>query len=455
MEFVAVTNSLIFLLLGLLAVVLFAGIRLAYIHGGWNRHLVYCWTLIIHMQYTLFTPLFFYTNGKTILHGTDISEYYGVGTFFNLVAMIFFVAGYWLTGFDSKDKWNSAPAVQLNNPFKWISILFYFFYALIIVNMAIGGINVTQVYFGRESVGLGAQGATYYIQNFTNSLITLIILAYLYDVPKRRLMIWIVLSFFLFSILGFRFRILLTLFGLSFVYLYKNKIYMKQTILGVVLILCFMYLIMFSTENRRLLIDRDYDTIEYNPAKFDYYNFFDQSRGALADIAVYKLYDNPNKSAEHDYGISMFGYIFIRLIPRALLENKSDFYPPPQIKTTLAAYDAYWGKYTGEATLSVAGLYINFGWLGIVIGYFVWAILIRRYSNKVIVRDNLSLMKYIVVALITFQWVTRGYFPQVVDIAAYMFIPVWLLSKFFKKKVAKPKDTVNHIPGYQMQKSGV
>jgi len=444
MEFAAFTNSIIYVLFAALAITFAIGFRMGYKNGGWNRNLIYLWTLIIHIQYTLFTPLFFYNEGKATLNGTDITQYYGLGTFYNLLAMVFFVIGYWIIGLKLKGKWNNQPTQQLINPLKWISILFYFFYALIIINMSLGGINVAQVYFGNESVGLGAQGATYYIQNFTNSLITLIILAFLFDLPKRTLIFWIVISFFLFSILGFRFRILLTLFGLSFVYLYKYKIHLKQIIIGIVLVLFFMYLVMFSTENRSTLITRDYSAIEYNPAKFNYYKFFDQTRGALADICVYKLYDNPNKSATHDYGISMFAYVFIRLVPRALFENKDDYYPAPQIKTTIAAYDAFWGKFTGEATLSVAALYINFGWLGIVIGYFIWALLIRKYSNRVVVRDKISLIKYIVVALVTFQWVTRGFFPQVVDIAAYMLIPVWLFSKFSKKEVSGARTSRIH-----------
>jgi hypothetical protein len=227
---------------------------------------------------------------------------------------------------------------------------------------------------------------------------------------------------------------MLSLFGILFVYLYKNKITITKVAYGFVLAVIFFYGIMFSTENRRSLILRSYDRLVYNPVEFEYENFFQQTRGALPDMAVYKLFDNPNRVANYDYGITMFGYVFIRMIPRSIYPEKDKFYPPPQLATTIQAYEASWASKSGEATLSVGALYIAGGWLGIILGHFIWGILLRRLGDRTRLSDKLQLATYVIIGMVTFQWVTRGYFPQAIDHAVYMLIPV-LIMRFFSKNV--------------------
>lgn len=434
MTFIALLNEKVGLLACTLVILLFFGIWLGYKRGGWGRHLPYIWSLIIYSVYVLISPFYFYTQNKTSIIGTDISNYYGIGFFFNNLAVLFFIIGYWIRERYKGDMWNAPPYREIKNPHFVINILFYILYGIVLMNLALGGYNIQNVFLGNEVLGMGASGATYYLQNFTDSLICIIILAYLYDVPWKTLMIWIVASFFLFTLLGFRYRIMLSLFGILFVYLYKSKIDFKKVVIGFFLTLIFFYGVMFSTENRRALIVREYDDMVYSPFDFKYENFFMQTRGALPDMAIYKLYDNPNQDAKYDYGLTMFGYVFIRMIPRFIYPEKDRFYPPPQLATTIQAYDASWGAKSGEATLSVAAFYIAFGWLGIIFGHFFWGLLLRKFGDKVRLSDKLQIATYIVIALATFQWISRGYFPQIIDQAIYMLVPIWILRYISKKQ---------------------
>ncbi len=427
-------NEYILLIVLTLAVLFFTGIRLGVTRGGWNRNLVYLWSLSIYSIYLLFTPLYFYLNGRSEIIGTDITGYYGVGFFFNTLAIFSFILGYWLRGTGNKmPKWDLPEVNEIRNPHKIISVLFYGCYIIVLGNLAIGGANIQQVFVGNEVLGLGARGGSYFLQNFTDSLICIIVLAFIYGIPSRKLLIWIGMAFFLFSLLGFRYRILLSLFGILFVYLYSHELTPKRLIAGATLALIFFYAIMFSTENRFTLITRDYEKIKVDPLTFEYERFFDQTRGALADMAVYRLYDNPNRDAQYDYGITMFGYVFIRMIPRSIYPDKDRFYPPPQLATTIQAYDAWWGKFSGEATLSVAAFYIAFGWIGVSVGHFVWGLLLRRLRDVIRRADKLQFATYIVVALVSFQWITRGYLPQIIDQAVYMLIPIWVMRYYAKK----------------------
>ncbi|MHA4843860.1 O-antigen polysaccharide polymerase Wzy [Flavitalea antarctica] len=427
MTFVQILNEYTVLTATLMVVVFFIGLRLGYVRGGWNRHLPYLWTLIIYSIYVLITPLFFYFDQNYVIIGTDIRDYYGIGFAFNIVGVLCFILGYWIANMNKTDLWLAPPVYDVKDPHKIISILFYSLYGIVLFNLAIGGANIQQVFIGNEIVGLGASGGSYFLQNFTDSLICVIVLAYLYGIPGRILLFWIAISLFLFSILGFRYRIVLSLFGILFVYLYKNEVSVQRIAVGGILALLFFYGIMFSTVNRKTLIMKTYNELEFDPLSYDYGKFFDQTRGALPDMAVYKLYDNPNRNPQHDYGLTMFGYVFIRMIPRAIYPDKDRFYPPPQLATTLQAYDAWWARFSGEATLSVAALYIAFGWAGIVFGHFFWGVFLRKFANNIRRQDKLQVASYFVVALATFQWITRGYFPQVIDHFVYMMIPIWII----------------------------
>lgn len=436
MTFLQQLNDYFFLLAFFLAIVLLIGFSTGVRNGGFIRHLPYLFSLFVIAVYGLITPFFFYNTGFFTIIGTDISNYYGAGIAFNLLATVCFVVGYWVNT-NRLEKWRTPMLRTLSRPEFNITILFLVFFGISLINLALGGVNLAKVVTGSEVVGLGASGATYYLQNFTDSIITIILLAYLYNVPKKKLLAFIIFSFFLFSLLGFRYRIILTLFGLLFIYLYKHKVTVRQIFGAITLGLVFFYAIMVSTVNRWQLLNRNYTELKFNPAEFDYSIFFSQTRGALADMAIYRHYDTPGRGAEHDHGITMFGYVFIRMIPRAIMPDKDKFYPPPQLATTIQAYDAWWGRFSGEATLNIAAFYIAFGWLGIVFGCFFWGLFLRKFGNGISKDDPLKFVVYIIITLVSFQWITRGYMPQIIDQAIYMLIPVWILQVIAKKNPTK------------------
>lgn len=436
MTFLQGLNNYFYILVILLATVLVIGFGVGAKRGGLIRHLPYFLSLFVLSVYGLITPFFFYTSGFSYIIGTDISNYYGAGLAFNLIAVLSFIIGYWLLA-ERKDQWESKELGNYHRPEHYITILFVLFFSISMINLALGGINLAQVLVGDAVVGLGARGATYFLQNFTDSLISVIILAYIFDMPKKKLALIIFLSFFLFTLLGFRYRIILSMIGMLFVYLYKNKVSLKLFVSSLALGLIFFYAIMFSTVNRHKLVNKQYGELVTNPIEFDYSIFFDQTRGGLADMAIYRHYDIPGRGAQHDHGVTMFGYVFIRMIPRAIMPDKDKFYPPPQLATTIAAYDAWWGKFSGEATLNIAAFYIAFGWLGVVLGSFFWGLFLKRYGNSIRKGDPLKIASYIIVSLVTFQWITRGYMPQIIDNLAYMIVPVLMLKFFSKRKISR------------------
>lgn len=433
MSFVLMMNEYVVVSACLIVAALILGFSLAFRTGNGKKHLPYLLTLAIYSIYLLISPYYFYVNGFRTIIGTDISNYYGIGFYINFLTIICFVFGYWVKD-RKQEKWNEpAPVFNAKKMHKFVGYLFYFFYGIVMINLAIGGVNVQNLFAGNEVVGQGASGASYYLQNFTDSLITVLILGYLTGVPRRKLLVWIGLSFFLFSVLGFRYRIIISLIGFILAYLFMNEIKTRQIVVAIVLGVLSLYLIIFSTINRQALLVREYQSIVYDPLEFEMEGFFIQTRGALADMAVYKLYDDPNQDVKHDQGLTMFGYIFIRMIPRFIYPDKDSFYPPPQLAIQSQAYFAWWASKSGEAILSTGAIFIAWGYYGVLLANFFWGLLLRRFLGFINKQDPLSLIVYIIVGLATFLWITRGYFPQTIDHFFYLMFPVWAL-RYLRKK---------------------
>src|SRR5687767_15093807 len=109
MTFVQTLNENVLLTICFMVSILIVGLRLGYTRGGWNKNLVYLWTLFIYSIYTLISPIFFYLSGFKIIIGTDISQYYGLGFAFNTLALFCFVLGYWIKRGSKPDFWNKEP----------------------------------------------------------------------------------------------------------------------------------------------------------------------------------------------------------------------------------------------------------------------------------------------------------------------------------------------------------
>jgi hypothetical protein len=431
MEFIIWLNSHIFLLAIVEAFILITGILIAF-RNAWQQHIGFIFIMLVSVLYFFVTPLYFWYNGVHTIIGTDIFQFFGLGIFLSIIGLLAFIIGYW--SFDlGNDIWKGDSAKVIYDIRKPLLFIFYALFIIVFLNMALGGINVWNLFIGDEITGLGARGFSYFLQNFADSLISLLILAYLFRFPKRTIVPMFLLSFFLFSLLGFRYRIILTLFGIAILYLLRTRITFSVIRNYLIGFLLFFYLIMFSTVNRYDLISKNYSGVVFNPADFDFKVIFAQSRSAIADIAIYKLFNNPYKMVSHEYGVTMFGYVFIRMIPRSIYPDKDRFYPPPQAKITLQAYDAYWARFSGEATSNLGSLYIAYGWFGIILFQYIWGFLLKRATSVVNPNDPLSMVGYIILILVSFQWITRGYMPQIIDHFVYMMLPVWLLRRRAKK----------------------
>jgi len=306
----------------------------------------------------------------------------------------------------------------------------------VLFNLFISGLNPIDIIIGSENTTmlLGAPTASNYLRNFADTMIICLVMAYYFKLNKKLLILLYFSGFTLFLIMGFRYRIIMTLIGVAICFLYQNQFSFKQIsklFIGACLTL---YIILFITTNRFNIVRGNLNELVFNPLKYKSNLIFEQTRGALADFNIMKHYSlYPN--TQHDYGVTNL-YFLVRMLPRSLFGDfKDSLYPPPAFPIISEAYSLppQWGRIT-EAILHYGYLYIAGGIFGVLVGSFIIGVAIKYLSCKFYPHNFINLMMIIILCQVLFQWITRGYFPQVIDHFAYLFLGLWMFYQIGTKK---------------------
>ncbi len=400
---------------------------------GFRKHILFAFSWVIFTIYYFITPLYFYSIDRKTIWG-DSYSFYGVGEiitdyyddgflFFGLAHLFFFLGYFFVTAKTTIKSFDSH--VFKKNRIVLITVLCFL---IVYFNFAYTGISPLDVLLGISEESLfGAVGESNYLRNFADSLITCLIICVFVKVDKRFIYIMSFVSFVLFLLMGFRYRIIICLLGFILLYLFKTKIEIKKVIKPMILFSFIMYFILFITVNRYNLILGKFDQLESNPIKFEVGLLLaEQTRGALDDITIIKYYDS-HINARHDYGLT-FLFFAIRALPRSIFGDwKDQIYPPPAFPIINEAYNlpaAY--ENTGEAPLHYAYFIIAGGLFFLLIGSFFIGVILRYISinrHYNFPKDKIFL---IIICMALFQLYTRGYFPQFVDHLFFLLIPYWL-----------------------------
>ena len=421
---------------------------------GYRTVIPFVVSLALLLIYCLITPVCFYLLGRETATGDAgyfrfvgkrITDYYEPGMLAYMIANGCFVAG-----FRCRHKAESIAVGLLPAPaslprLRWFVIgLYAVFMGVVLTDIGISGINVSAMLLGNSEERLmTSQSATntYYFRAFADSIITTIILYAYLNGSRLKLFLLIVPAFGLFALLGFRYRMILTVLGLVLVYFQHGTKINKWRWAGVGLAL--LYFVLAITHNRWLFITGAYDRMSLNPSSYSYTLLLDQTRGSLVDFNLLRYYDE-NLGLTHDYGTSMFGYVIIRVIPRQLFPTGEKPYPSPFIDVLDKSLELPSGWLRiGEATLHYGAFYAAFGWLGFFIMPFVMGRWISYVCGRNLSSTPLGFLKQILFSLALFQFITRGYFPQFVDHFVYLSIPLWLIGNRIRETtIAQPTNLI-------------
>ena len=402
----------------LISLLLLLGISRVF-YNGLQNHTFYLFITSIQIFFLLITPIRNYIIGDYYAINENVKDFYPYGFFIITLHILIFNITYFLIKRRKNHKEKQTPI----NPQNRIIKLFLFLYIIIFINSLAGGVNLFDIIQGKEiKPTLGLQGATYYIQNFADSLITLCVAAYVFKVRRLYLNIIIISAFVLFIILGFRYRILLTIFAMVIFNIHLKGIRVKSILTYLSLLLIFFYFLLFLTYNRRYFYMQEFDKVSANSSNFEYDVIFDQAQSSLVDFALYKGLSKG--SIEYDYGNSMFAYVFINMTPSSFFKNGKKPYPPPQLSSIDKAINA--SRDNGEACTMLGSSYYAFSLFGVIFVSIILGLIIKRIEPN----NQTSIfyfLRNVMILMAIFQFYTRGYFPQFIDNLAYMLFPLLFL----------------------------
>ena len=415
-----------------------------YYNGGIRNNLLNIFTNITFIIYLFITPTVFYFSQQYMAFQMDVKEYFGIGFLQIFLHLVFYNWGYF--GF-AKKKAKVMTYTNLNSRKLFgkeievkMLIIFSSIYLAVFLNTLSAGINLLDVILGKYGEPtLGLRGGSYYIQNLADSLIGLLVIAFYFKIKPRYFNLMLIFTLPLFLVLGFRYRLILSFFGIFLIYIYDNQVKFKALVKYVAIAAISFYVLLLLTQNRTVIYMQQFDKISYDIADFDFEIIFSQSRGSMIDFAVYQYIDNNDASI--DYGTTLIGYIFMKMTPASFFAGGVKPYPPPQL---LIIDDAINGtRDNGEAVTSLGGAFIAFYYPGIYLLAFLLGLTIAKLQNR-FEKSDLSMVGGIIANLALFQWITRGYFPQEIDHLAYMLFPILLLMYFAKKK-KRVKNSIKSI----------
>lgn len=244
---------------------------------------------------------------------------------------------------------------------------------------------------------------------------------------------WILLagSLLAYMILGFRYRILLLIIGVIYHFAITTRFSFKSIIKWVFLGWLVAYSINFITLNREALKTLNFSKVTFE-SKVQYgltpYQLVMQQTDNYKTEMMIVKYMRDNAIA-YDYGESMFTHIFIRIIPASFFEGnvKPEI---PQMKVIKNSFNSIEGLYAGAAISNVIQYYIAFGIFGVAFFMLIFGLLLGCLAKRSKLSDARNRVIIVMVAMVLFQEITRGYLPQNVTLLAFLLIT---LKLFYKK----------------------
>ena len=431
-----------YLVLGGGGLVLALNMIIVFNTGGMAKHNIHLYILFITSYYLVLAPTVTGITEDWVLFtlgwkgSVDIGDIYDFGMLMILLHFVFYTVGYLIIfrqqSFLKKDLSDISYRLSVGQFIeKRIFLLFLFLYMIIFFNTLAGGINLFRIFMGLYGEPtLGLRGYTYYMQNFADSLILLLVAGYYFKIKPTYYRIMLAMAIPLFLVLGFRYRIILFVFGFGIIYLRDNEVKLLTAIKAILFATLFVYSMLMLTNNRAEIYMQEWDKVNFSVSDLPYDALVNQAKGSRIDFALYKaIFEN---KIEHDYGKTTFLYPFIKLMPSFVFNGGEKPYPPPQIRDLHLALNS--GSQVGEAITSVGSSFYSFGVYGVVSFSLLFGMLVGKLQNRY-GKTMFSGLFSIAIGLSLFMWLTRGYSPGFIDHLGFMLIPILILNYFYNKAI--------------------
>lgn len=408
----------------ILAIIILFGIYLA--RKNPKQHFLFLFSLVLYFVYCFLGPLNSYQTGNYEKLGGNYFDYFDYGIQIYCLAVFTFIISYFIGFSYFKKEKRKLANFTLNKKAK------YYLYGFFLI------VTFVVYRFRQENQSDQIEGIFNYLLFFADSLILAFAIFY-YEKKQNFMIITLtIITFFYFLFLGFRYRVILLFIAFFYMLLIQNKVKLSTVIKSVVFVYFFAFIINFISVNRQVFKDRNFDAVEISqesPDEMSGYDYFlHQTDNYSTDFNVLK-YMNKYK-VDHDYGSSMFLHILIRITPASLyLHNKKPEIPQQEIIKN--CFNSIGGQESGAAVTNIFAYYIAFGVFGVAFFMSVLAFILAYFSKKLNLDFTRNRIIIVFVAMVLFQIITRGFFPQEFTLIVYLYITL----KLFYKKIKNDRYT--------------
>ena len=404
--------------------------------GGLRGNLPFSFALLLYFFYTLFNPALNGWLGRHTLNGINYANYIVPGLCIYVAGLSAFSAAYFLT------KTRASPfalpqAFNLPLPsaerHRLLTIIFWSAYSLMLLNAWLGGRNLLQLLnFSNPERALllyrtGRWSA--WLETSCHVLIALLILASVYKVKRGIQAWWLLLTGLIFVFTGLRYRVLMVLIGL-----FGNGLlsvtYSRRAVwrLGLALLLAGGAFYWYSL-NRWAIGRRQWEYITFNPFPPDGRGLLTETNNSQVFFCVLKYQAEQNLGP--DWGESMLGFVGVRLLPKQLFPDGKKPLPGYITLIRSASRPPNPGRGMGALT-NMEEYYTAFGYGGVLVFMGLLGYLLARLPSGVYLQEaygqqNERAVQVLVTAFL-FQLVTRGWFPQQLELGCFMAATLWLAN---------------------------
>ena len=375
-----------------------------------SQHFLFISTLIIYFIYIFLGPLNRYINSDYYIFGNNFESHFTQTILLYTLGLFSFVITYGLTYVNKKNRQEKRFKLIKN---------YYLPFALILI--------ISLVSF----LVIGPKSSLYnYTIFFVDSLIISCVVLYFEN--KKGLILY--LSFFcsivLSLILGFRYRIILLLIFIIYIVLLSSKFNLKLLLKSLLLLLFVSYTLNFISINRRAFIFGNYSDLNYSfeQTKTDGFGDYvlDQTNNFSADASVVKYLDQRQES--FDFGNTIILQTIIRFVPKFFFENNQK--PEiPQQRIIRNSFNTDQGYSAGAAITNIISYYLAFGVLGVIFFMAIIGYLLAYFSRKYSRADPIDKSTIVMITMVLFQEISRGFFPQTFTLICFIYLPLKLLYK--------------------------
>lgn len=420
--------------LGLIMVAISMAIALPLINPikGYTKHITFIYMWIWYTFYFLLVPFYFILVGDYALYSISFNGFLAPTLFLYAFGLNTFLIGYYVY---------QNYIIKLSNPLPTISIyegviakyiLPLSLLFLVILNWQFGGIKwwlMGDYSINSTNTRIAAEaGYSKYLSSLLDSIIVATAILLLSKAKIAWKIAYTIPILYIYLISGERYRLIL-LASIIIIYLIQTHYFTKKRVLislPIVLVLlgCFWWY-----SSNRAIINKRFDTpIEWTNDRQGLSAF----AGELSNCKTLALLLKTQKEGqfEYDYGETFSKSALIRAIPKFIYPEKVD-YTPPQVATIYKLFTLRKEKKQGVALTNLGSYYHAFGVLGVGLGMLLYGLWIGFVASKLQHNEFLTAL----FTALQFQVITRGYFPQIVELTFYCALPLVVIV--ISKKLIK------------------